>query len=108
MAARALERSISKLPNWPLRSWKRGPEWHPSPFRRTRQLGACHAAEVGGFIVEGHVPAIAIRSLLKERLGAAGVAVAGMPVGFPRGMANAENIKRAPHVMQFVGLEAVG
>jgi hypothetical protein len=36
------------------------------------------------------------------------VAVAGMPVGFPRGMANAENIKRAPHVMQFVGLEAVG
>jgi hypothetical protein len=46
-------------------------------------LGACHTAEVGGYIVEGHVPAIAIRRLLEERPVAVGVAVAGMPAGSP-------------------------
>jgi hypothetical protein len=46
-------------------------------------LAACHTAEVGGYVVEGHVPASAIRRLLAERPQAKGLAVPGMPVGSP-------------------------
>ncbi len=46
-------------------------------------LGACHTAQVGGYIVEGHVPAEDVRRLLRERPQVVGVAVAGMPVGSP-------------------------
>ena len=78
-------------------------------------LGACHTAEVGGYIVEGHVPAIAIRRLLEERPDAAGVAVAGMPAGSPGMDGKAQQypvVLFGPSgrrtYMQFVGLEAVG
>lgn len=47
------------------------------------KLGSCHTAEVGGYVVEGHVPAAAIKRLLQERPAAAGLAVAGMPIGSP-------------------------
>jgi hypothetical protein len=47
------------------------------------KLGACHTAEVGGYIVEGHVPADIIRRLLAEKPRIVGVAVPGMPVGSP-------------------------
>lgn len=46
-------------------------------------LAACHTAEAGGYVIEGHVPATAIQRLLKERPVATGVAVPGMPVGSP-------------------------
>lgn len=46
-------------------------------------LTACHTAEAGGYVIEGHVPAAAIQRLLKERPVATGVAVPGMPVGSP-------------------------
>ena len=46
-------------------------------------LAACHTAEAGGYVIEGHVPAPAILRLLKERPVATGVAVPGMPVGSP-------------------------
>ncbi|WP_262048134.1 DUF411 domain-containing protein [Bradyrhizobium sp. Bra78] len=46
-------------------------------------LTACHTAEVAGYVVEGHVPAAAIRRLLAERPNAKGVAVPGMPIGSP-------------------------
>ena len=46
-------------------------------------LVSCHTAQVDGFVIEGHVPAPAIRRLLSERPQAAGLAVAGMPVGSP-------------------------
>lgn len=48
-----------------------------------RALAACHTAEVGGYVIEGHVPAPAIRRLLAERPQATGLAVPGMPVGSP-------------------------
>lgn len=48
-----------------------------------RELSSCHTAEVGGFVVEGHVPADAIRRLLAERPRATGLAVPGMPIGSP-------------------------
>jgi hypothetical protein len=47
------------------------------------ELAACHTAEVDGYVVEGHVPAVAIDRLLAERPAAKGLAVPGMPVGSP-------------------------
>ena len=46
-------------------------------------LASCHTAEVDGFVIEGHVPAPAVRRLLAERPSATGLAVPGMPVGSP-------------------------
>lgn len=46
-------------------------------------LGSCHSARVGGYLIEGHVPAQDIRRLLRERPDAAGLAVPGMPRGSP-------------------------
>ena len=47
------------------------------------RLASCHTAEIGGYVIEGHVPAVAIRRLLSERPAAIGLAVPGMPVGSP-------------------------
>lgn len=47
------------------------------------RLGSCHTALVGGYVLEGHVPARDIRRLLNERPRALGLAVPGMPVGSP-------------------------
>ena len=47
------------------------------------ELGSCHTARVGGYAIEGHVPAADIRRLLAERPQAVGLAVPGMPVGSP-------------------------
>jgi hypothetical protein len=46
-------------------------------------MGSCHTAEIGGYFVEGHVPAEQVRRLLKEKPEAKGIAVAGMPIGSP-------------------------
>jgi len=47
------------------------------------QLGSCHTALVGGYAIEGHVPARDIQRLLAERPPAVGLAVPGMPIGSP-------------------------
>ncbi len=47
------------------------------------QAKACHTALIGGYVVEGHVPAADIRRLLAEKPQAAGIAVPDMPVGSP-------------------------
>jgi hypothetical protein len=47
------------------------------------ELASCHTALVGGYVVEGHVPADVIQKLLKEKPSVAGIAVAGMPMGSP-------------------------
>jgi hypothetical protein len=46
-------------------------------------LGSCHTALVGGYAIEGHVPAPDIQRLLAERPSAIGLAVPGMPIGSP-------------------------
>ncbi|HYJ81110.1 MAG TPA: DUF411 domain-containing protein [Longimicrobiaceae bacterium] len=46
-------------------------------------LASCHTAKVGGYVVEGHVPADLIRRLLAEKPAVAGLAVPGMPMGSP-------------------------
>lgn len=45
--------------------------------------GSCHTAEVGGYFVEGHVPADDVKRLLAERPDAKGLTVPGMPMGSP-------------------------
>jgi hypothetical protein len=45
--------------------------------------GSCHTAEVGGLVVEGHVPAEDIKRLLADRGNARGLVVPGMPMGSP-------------------------
>jgi hypothetical protein len=46
-------------------------------------LASCHTAFIGGYVVEGHVPAKDIRRLLAEKPQATGLAVPGMPMGSP-------------------------
>lgn len=52
-------------------------------FGVPRVLESCHTALVGDYVIEGHVPAAAIRRLLKERPAITGLAVPGMPIGSP-------------------------
>jgi hypothetical protein len=47
------------------------------------QYGSCHTALVGGYAIEGHVPAREIRRLLAEKPAAIGLAAPGMPLGSP-------------------------
>ena len=47
------------------------------------KLGSCHTAQVGGYVIEGHVPAADIKRLLAEKPHALGLAVPGMPIGSP-------------------------
>ncbi|HEV7284382.1 MAG TPA: DUF411 domain-containing protein, partial [Kaistia sp.] len=44
---------------------------------------SCHTATLGGYVIEGHVPAKEILRVLAERPSALGLAVAGMPAGSP-------------------------
>lgn len=47
------------------------------------RLYSCHTAIVGGYVVEGHVPADLVQKLLKEKPKVVGLAVPGMPAGSP-------------------------
>jgi hypothetical protein len=68
------------------------------------QYGSCHTARVGGYAIEGHVPAADIRRLLKERPKAIGLAVPGMPVGSPGMDGPAYGGHKDPHdVLLLVG-----
>jgi hypothetical protein len=49
----------------------------------TDELASCHTGKIGGYVVEGHVPASDIKRLLAERPDAKGLAVPGMPIGSP-------------------------
>ena len=44
---------------------------------------SCHTAQIGGYAIEGHVPAADIKRLLAEHPKAAGIAVPGMVMGAP-------------------------
>jgi len=46
-------------------------------------MESCHTAYVGGYFVEGHVPASDIKRMLSERLAIKGLAVPGMPSSAP-------------------------
>lgn len=74
-----------------------------SPARKAagipERLGSCHTARVGGYAIEGHVPAREIRRLLAEKPRAVGLAVPGMPMGSP-GM---EGPMKEPYDVLLVG-----
>jgi hypothetical protein len=46
-------------------------------------LASCHTAFVGGYVIEGHVPAADVRRLLRERPPMKGLSVPGMVNGSP-------------------------
>ncbi|MBV6475496.1 MAG: DUF411 domain-containing protein [Rhodocyclaceae bacterium] len=52
-------------------------------FAVPQRLTSCHTARVGGYVIEGHVPASAIKRLLREKPAVSGLAVPGMPLGSP-------------------------
>lgn len=47
------------------------------------RVQSCHTAVVGGYVIEGHVPAADVQRLLKDRPPVVGLAVPGMPIGSP-------------------------
>ena len=47
------------------------------------EFGSCHTGVVGGYALEGHVPAEDVKRLLARKPAAAGLSVPGMPVGSP-------------------------
>ena len=61
-------------------------------------LYSCHTAKVGGYLIEGHVPASDIRRLLDDRPTLVGLAAPGMPQMSP-GMLSIE--PKGYDVLQF-------
>ena len=51
----------------------------------------CHSSEVGDYMVEGHVPADALKRFLEEDSGVTGISVPGMVMG-PPGMEGPEPV----------------
>jgi hypothetical protein len=47
------------------------------------RLQSCHTVMVGGYVVEGHVPAADVKRLLAQKPKVRGLAVPGMPIGSP-------------------------
>lgn len=47
------------------------------------RLESCHTGMIDGYVVEGHVPAEAIKRLLAQKPLAVGLSVPGMPRGSP-------------------------
>ena len=60
---------------------------NPSDYREKfgipNQFGSCHTAKVGGYAIEGHVPAADVARLLAAKPKATGLAVPAMPLGSP-------------------------
>ncbi len=68
-----------------------------------RSLASCHTALVGGYAIEGHVPARDIRRLLREKPAAVGLSVPGMVIGSP-GMDGPEyGVRKNPFSVILVG-----
>ena len=65
------------------------------------KVRSCHTAQVGSYLIEGHVPASDIRRVLKERPKIAGLAVPEMPPLTP-GMAPPDTKPRDFEVLSFL------
>jgi len=61
-------------------------------FHVPADMESCHTVVIGDVFVEGHVPIKAVRKLLNNPRGFAGIALPGMPAGSP-GM---PGVKAAP------------
>jgi hypothetical protein len=62
------------------------------------EMTSCHTAQIGSYLIEGHVPAADIRRLLKEKPNALGLVVPGMPIGSP-GMEMPDGTREAYDVL---------
>jgi len=50
----------------------------------TEKLASCHTAKIGGYVIEGHVPAADVKRLLKEKpTDIVGLTAPGMPMKSP-------------------------
>jgi hypothetical protein len=63
--------------------------------------GSCHTAEIGGYFIEGHVPAEDIKRLLAEKPDAKGLVLPGMPMGSP-GMESPDGTTSGPYTVELV------
>ena len=63
---------------------------------------SCHTAKVGGYALEGHVPAKDIVRLLPEKPDAIGLAAPGMPIGSPGMDTPAYNGKKNPYSVMLI------
>jgi hypothetical protein len=52
-------------------------------YKVAEPLQSCHTAIVGGYVVEGHVPAADVKRLLKEKPKVLGLTIPGMPQSAP-------------------------
>lgn len=66
------------------------------------RFASCHTAKVGGYLLEGHVPAREIVRLLRDKPAALGLAVPGMPVGSPGMDGPAYGGRRDPYAVLLV------
>jgi hypothetical protein len=64
------------------------------------EFSSCHTSEIGGYVVEGHVPVETVQRMLKERPKIAGLAVPNMPAGSP-GMEVPGGRKEAYNILAF-------
>src|SRR3546814_17438363 len=78
-------------------------------------LGGCHTILIGGYVVEGHVPASTLNKLLTERPAIKGISLPGMPTGSPgMGGPKAEPLTtyafggEAPSILAVEGLSRAG
>ena len=75
-----------------------------SPVKSTngvsQELMSCHTATIGGYVIEGHVPASDVTRLLQTKPQIKGIAVPGMPLGSP-GMEVPSGEKDAYDVLAF-------
>ncbi|RZA36376.1 MAG: DUF411 domain-containing protein [Lysobacteraceae bacterium] len=74
------------------------PGGYRAKFGIPAEYASCHTGRVGGYAVEGHVPASDIKRLLAEKPKARGLAVPGMPAGSP-GM---EGARKDPYAVLLV------
>ena len=66
-----------------VRVFEQGNEAKRAALGMPQALGSCHTGVVGGYAIEGHVPARDIQRLLREKPKALGLSVPGMPIGSP-------------------------
>jgi hypothetical protein len=71
-------------------------------FGIPQNMASCHTARVGGYTVEGHVPARDIRRLLREKPVAVGLSAPGMPIGSPGMDTPAYNGKKNPYNVMLI------
>ena len=66
-------------------------------LRMPATYGSCHTGKIGGYAIEGHVPASDIQRLLREKPNAVGLSVPNMPVGSPGMDGPAYNNQQDPY-----------